>query len=99
MKLTLSIAIAGLWLLAFCDWLEPGWLKFGIPASPTQPFTTVITYDVQCMARRSLHQAVMTTVESHTPDVLEFWNWTLFSGKQAENAKEHPCHTTTEGEP
>lgn len=63
------------WVIAYADWLQDGWLKFGLPASWNDPFTVAITYDLEAQAKRSLRQAAVRAVEDKTPDWIEFWNW------------------------
>ncbi|MEO0477334.1 MAG: hypothetical protein AAF085_15405 [Planctomycetota bacterium] len=92
-RFTLLFAVLGVWGLAYADWLAPGWLTFGLPASVAEPFKTSTTYDLGCRARRSLRQAAVTALENQTPDWAEFWHWDLNLFDKETEAAPTPCQS------
>ena len=74
-KLFFSVAIVMAWGAAYSDWLEPGWLRYGVPAGWDRPFETETVYDAGLCIRRTMQGAAVARIEQHIPDRLEFWNW------------------------
>ena len=67
-RLLLLAALVGVWGAASSDWLAPGWLRFGLPASLRQPLTTATTYDLGCGVRRSNQGRALSTLADYLPD-------------------------------
>ena len=64
-------AIALAYLAAYCDWLQPGFLKFGIPAAWNQPLRTATTYDLS----EGIHHTAQCATLAVIPDWAKPNNW------------------------
>lgn len=86
-----QLTLIGLiWVVAYLDWLEPGWLKFGVPASLEQPFTVTRRYDLVCETREA-------AVDQVVPGWAQFWEWDLRFWKQDKEPKD-PCDRIPTGQ-
>lgn len=66
-----TTVIIAAYLASYCDWLQPGFLKFGLPAAWDKPLSTAITYDLAAGVRRTAHCAVLDVL----PDWTKPTNW------------------------
>ena len=80
-KYLFTSAIALAYITAYCDWLQPGYLKFGFPAAWNQPLATATTYDLSASVR---HTAKCTVLEI-VPDWAKPSNWRI--GPRTEEPK------------
>ena len=78
----LCLLIVSSWGLAYLDWLQPGWLQFGVPAAWNQPLTTQTTYDLAAGVRRTSRCAIAEGVTAVIPDWAEVWNWRLGNSRK-----------------
>lgn len=78
-----SLLVAA-YAVAYLDWLQPGYLRFGVPAAWDKPLTTATTYDLGAGVRNTAKCAALETV----PDWAKPANWRLpFSGPRTEEPK------------
>ena len=77
-------AIALAYITAYCDWLQPGYLKFGLPAAWNQPLTTATTYDLSASVHHTAKCAVLETI----PNWAKPSNWRI--GPRTEEPKDLP---------
>ena len=74
---TALIALA--YVVAYCDWLQPGFLSFGLPAAWNRPLSTATTYDLTASVRRSAKCAALETI----PNWAKPNNWRIGPRTQA----------------
>lgn len=96
-RIILLMTIFGTWGAAYSDWLAPGWLRFGLPASLTEPLTTVTTYDLGCGLRLSARKAMMRGIESQLPDWVEVWHWDFNPFDNDSKADDASCRNIEDG--
>lgn len=78
-KYLFPTAITCAYIFAYCDWLQPGYLKFGLPAAWNRPLSTATTYDLSASVRRSAKCTVLGTI----PDWAKPNNWRIGPRTQA----------------
>ena len=80
-KYLFTTVIALAYITAYCDWLQPGYLKFGLPAAWNQPLTTATTYDLSASVRHTAKCTVLETI----PNWAKPSNWRI--GPRTEEPK------------
>lgn len=74
-------AIALVYLVGYCDWLQPGFLKFALPASWDRPLSTAKSYDLGAGVRNTAKCVALEAI----PDWAKPGNWRL--GPRTEEPK------------
>ena len=74
-------ALVAAYIAGYCDWLQPGFLKFALPAAWNKPFTTAQSYDLSAGVRDTAKCAVLETL----PEWTKPGNWRI--GPRTEEPK------------